>query len=137
LNSLETRIASDLTSAGISFTYRAKPITYQKPARTAVYTPTFVITDGPKAGIVIQNKGRFVTEDRQKHLVLKTQYPDLDVRFVFSRSKDRISRRPDSVTYAAWCERNGFQYADKSVPAAWIEEMRSSCLSGEHASVKA
>jgi len=26
--------------------------------------------------------------------------------------------------YSGWCERNGFKYADKAVPAEWIEEFQ-------------
>jgi hypothetical protein len=66
-------------------------------------------------GIIVESKGRFVTQDRQKHLLVKQQYPDLDIRFVFSRSATRISKQ-SQTTYAAWCQHKGFLFADKAIP---------------------
>jgi hypothetical protein len=47
----------------------------------------------------------------------------LDIRFVFNYSKSRISKK-SSTTYAMWCEKHGFQYADKSIPAEWLKEKK-------------
>src|SRR5882724_5115164 len=122
MTKLETKIAEALTNAGVAFTYRAVTIrdSVTSGRDTAAYTPTFVLSDGKT---IIQNKGRFMTLDRQKHLQVKAQHPELDVRFVFSRGKDYISRLK-ILTYSGWCERNGFKYADKAVPAEWIEEFQ-------------
>ena len=49
--------------------------------------------------IIIETKGRFVTADRQKMLLVKEQYPDLDIRFVFSNPNSRISKK-SKTTYA-------------------------------------
>ena len=74
-----------------------------------------------RPALVIETKGRFVTADRQKHLLVKEQHPDFDVRFVFQNSRARISKT-SKTTYAAWCEKHGFKYADKCVPAEWLTE---------------
>ena len=66
-------------------------------------------------------KGRFVLEDRKKHLLVKQQHPELDIRFVFSNSKNKINKK-SKTTYADWCEKNGFKYADKVIPDEWFEE---------------
>ena len=99
------------------FGYETKKIKYRKPAKDATYTPDFILPNG----IIIEGKGRFLTADRQKHLLVRDQQPDLDIRFVFSRSAAKISKA-SKTTYANWCEKNGFQYADRSIPKAWIEE---------------
>jgi hypothetical protein len=52
---------------------------------------------------------------------VKEQYPDLDIRFVFSNSRTRISKQSDT-TYGKWCEQKGFRYADRNIPTAWLEE---------------
>ncbi|QFP93708.1 endonuclease I [Ralstonia phage P-PSG-11-1] len=114
---LEEKIAADLTSRGVRFTYEELVISYTKPAKTHKYTPDFVLPNG----IIIESKGRFLSEDRAKHLLVKAQYPDLDVRFVFSNSKTKINKR-SPTTYAMWCEKNGFQYADKAIPEEWLRE---------------
>lgn len=114
---LEAQIAEQLTTAGLEVQYETEKIRYLKPARNARYTPDFLLPNG----IVIESKGRFKVEDRQKHLVIKDQYPDLDIRFVFSNSRSRISKQ-SKTTYAMWCEKHGFPYADKFIPQRWIEE---------------
>ena len=81
------------------------------------YTPDFVLYNG----IIIETKGRFVSADRVKHLLIQKQQPDLDIRFVFSNSSQRLNKR-SRTTYGMWCERYGFLYADKKIPDEWLEE---------------
>jgi hypothetical protein len=114
---LEDKIVAELKALKILFTYEQHVIQYVKPARNAKYTPDFVLPNG----IIVETKGRFVTADRQKHLQIKEQHPDLDIRFVFSNSNNRISKQ-SKTTYAMWCEKNGFLYADRSIPSAWLKE---------------
>lgn len=114
---LEEKVAAELAAAGVVAPYESVTIEYNKPARTAKYTPDFQLPNG----IIIETKGRFVTADRQKHNLIKEQKPDLDIRFVFSNSRQRISKT-SKTTYAMWCQRFGYKYADKSVPRAWIDE---------------
>lgn len=114
---LEERIADDLTSKGVSFTFEQLVIPYVKPEKAAKYTPDFELPNG----IIIESKGRFLTEDRQKHLLVQKQHPEYDIRFVFSNSKTKISKR-SATTYANWCEKHGFTYADKEIPDAWLKE---------------
>jgi hypothetical protein len=85
------------------------------PERKAKYTPDFVLPNG----IIVETKGRFVVADRQKHLFVKAQHPELDIRFVFSNSKAKISKT-SKTTYADWCTQHGFKYADKEIPNEWL-----------------
>jgi len=101
----------------VSFSYEELVIPYVKPEKPAKYTPDFVLPNG----IIIESKGRFLTEDRQKHLLVKKQHPELDIRFVFSNSRTKISKR-SATTYADWAIKNGFLFSDKSIPAEWINE---------------
>lgn len=114
---LEEAIAQSLTSKGVRFTFEELVIPYVKPEKPAKYTPDFVLENG----IIIESKGRFLTEDRQKHILIKKQHPHLDIRFVFSNSRSRISKR-SSTTYADWCEKHGFLFADKEIPDSWLKE---------------
>ncbi len=99
------------------------PVLYEKLvipwvlSRSCTYRPDFVLPNG----IIIEGKGRFLTSDRQKHIYVKEQEPDLDIRFVFSRSGERISKS-SSTTYAKWCVAKGFQYADKVIDPRWFRE---------------
>jgi hypothetical protein len=114
---LEEKLAQELQGKGVKFTFEELVIPYIKPERTAKYTPDFVLENG----IIIESKGRFLTADRQKHLLVKKQHPNLDIRFVFSNSKGKIAKR-SNTTYADWCVKNGFLYADKEIPDAWLTE---------------
>ena len=114
---LEESIAESLTSKGVGFSFEELVIPYVKPEKPAKYTPDFKLENG----IIIESKGRFLTEDRQKHLLVKAQHPEYDIRFVFSNSRTKISKR-SATTYGMWCEKHGFRYADKDIPDAWLKE---------------
>lgn len=114
---LEEKIAQELLEAGVDFEYEAHVIKYTKPQKPARYTPDFILPNG----IIIETKGRFLTPDRQKMILIKKEHPDLDIRFVFSRSKQTIGKK-SKTTYAMWCEKHGFPYADVSIPRSWLTE---------------
>jgi len=81
------------------------------------YTPDFILSNG----LIIEVKGRFTSDDRRKHLAIKKQHPTLDIRFVFESSKRKLSKGAKS-TYASWCERHKFMYADRVIPEEWLKE---------------
>ncbi len=112
---LEDRISEQLTDLSVPFKYEQFKIKYEvHEIRT--YTPDFELPNG----IIIESKGRFVAADRKKHLLVKKQHPKLDIRFVFSNSRAKINKG-SKTTYAMWCEKNGFQYADKLIPKEWLK----------------
>ena len=110
----EERIASQLKRCGIDYTYESLVIEYK---RLSTYTPDFILPNG----IIIETKGRWVTEDRSKHLLIKEQHPDLDIRLLFQNAHNKI-RKGSKTTYAMWCIKYGFDYADRSIPSEWINE---------------
>jgi len=124
---LEKDIADELQSHGVKFTYEEEKIEYEKPARVSKYTPDYIIQTRPDGTprdqpLIIEAKGRFMTEDRQKQLLVKRQHSHLDIRFLFSNPNAKISKQ-SKTTYASWCERHGFLYAKgPKVPRAWLEE---------------
>lgn len=117
IGGLERQVSDQLKAADVSFEYEPEIIRYEKPARPAKYTPDFRLANG----IYVETKGYFKTADRQKHILVKAQHPDKDIRFVFSNPNQRISKQ-STTTYAAWCEKHGFKYAKGFIPQAWIFE---------------
>lgn len=114
---LEDRIAEQLDSLGVPKVYEKYKLSYTIPASIHHYTPDFILPNN----IIIEAKGIFEAQDRQKHLLIKKQHPTLDIRFVFSNSKTKIY--PGSkTTVGDWCEKNGFKYASREIPAAWFKE---------------
>ena len=112
---LEVQIADDLEAKKVAFKYEEDTFTYTKPERISRYTPDFVLPNG----IIIESKGQFKTADRQKHILIKKEHPDLEIRFVFNNPKSRISKT-SKTTYAMWCEKHGFLYAKNLIPESWI-----------------
>ena len=83
------------------------------------YHPDFQLTNG----ILIEAKGWWKREDRTKHLCIKFQHPELDIRFVFSNPNTKIAKN-SKTTYGLWCTRNGFKFAKGTVPESWTKEPR-------------
>ncbi len=92
--------------------YESLKVAYKQPAKDRTYTPDFPLPNG----VIIETKGRFVTADRQKHLLIQAQHPDLDIRFVFTNPNTRIAKK-SKTTYAMWCGKHGFKYAKAATPA--------------------
>ena len=120
---LEEQIARQLIYSKIKFEYETKVIKYIKPEKSHRYTPDFVLTKKDGSLMYIEGKGRFLTADKQKHILVKKLYPDLDLRFVFSNSQTRISKI-SRTTYAMWCQKHEFKYSDKYIPKSWIAELK-------------
>ncbi len=116
---LEQIIAAQIEKRYGFVSYEPIRVKFVQPRKDRSYKPDFLLPNG----IFIEVKGRFVLQDRQKHLWIKEQYPDLDVRFVFSNSKAKL-RKGAKSSYGEWCTRFGFQYADKTIPEQWLNETR-------------
>ena len=114
---LEVKVSEQLTKSGVKFEYEKLKIKYSvNEVRT--YTPDFVILSN---SIIVETKGRFVAADRKKHLLIQKQEPFLDIRFVFSNSKAKINKG-SPTSYADWCDKHGFMWADKFIPEEWLHE---------------
>lgn len=95
--------------------YEPLKIPYQR--KVSHYTPDFLLPNG----IFIETKGRFIAQDRTKHRLIKEQHPLVDIRFVFTNAKQKISKG-SKTTYADWCDKFGFKYSEGSIPAEWFNE---------------
>lgn len=120
---LEEKAAAQLLAAGIDPAYETVVIEYVIPARKAKYKPDF------PHKVIIETKGRFVTEDRKKHKLLKEQHPNLDIRLLFNNPNARISKK-SATTYAKWCDDHGIKYAKiasraNPIPQEWIDEIKN------------
>ena len=114
---LEESVGQQLNDAKVDYGYETDVVEYTIPARSAKYTPDFFLPNG----IIVETKGRFVAADRKKHLLIKKQHPELDIRFVFSNPNTKI-RKGSKTSYGDWCEKNGFLYAKQEIPQTWIDE---------------
>lgn len=112
-------------------TTNIKAVVLAKAAHTAEealaaaqdYVPLFQITrrsDGSPMDtpIVVEHRNMFLTLDRQKHLAFRKLRPYVDVRFIFEDASKLISKRA-TITFASWCDKHGFIYAEGHIPAEW------------------
>ena len=83
-----------------------------------VYTPDFPVSPH----IVIETKGRWVLEDRQKMLLIIKQYPDIDFRIVFYNANQKI-KKGSKTSYADWCDKHGIKWANKTIPSEWLDDI--------------
>ncbi len=112
----EIKVAADLGKRKVAFEYEKVSFDYVPKIRN--YTPDFYL---PESKIYIETKGRLTTNDRVKHLLIKDQWVDLDIRFVFVNAGNKISRT-SKTTYADWCDRHKFLWAEGLVPMEWLHE---------------
>lgn len=104
--------------------YEAKDeiITYTIPETKARYFPDFVFKKKTGDKMFIEIKGVWTLEDRKKHLLLKEQFPDKDIRLIFEKPNNKIKKN-SKTTYGQWCDAKGLKWAGKTIPKEWLLEM--------------
>jgi hypothetical protein len=90
-------------------------IHYTLPKR---YIPDFVLPNG----IHVECKGYFQSGDRTKMLRVGKENPHLDIRFVFQRANNRLTKSKNSMMYWEWAEKHGFDWAEGKIPERWFNE---------------
>lgn len=99
-NPFEKRVAKTL---GPEFAYEPVRLAYTVQRH---YIPDFV-DEANK--VIIEAKGLFTAEDRQKHKAIKQQQPDWDVTIVFQNASKTLSKT-SKTTYGDWCTKNGIKW---------------------------
>ena len=112
----EHKVADQLIESKTKFEYESTVIDYIKPETKHTYTIDFTLPNG----ILVETKGRWVIEDRKKHLLIKKQHPELDIRIVFQNAKTKI-RKGSKTTYGDYCDKHGILWAEKNVPESWLK----------------
>jgi len=110
----ELKVAEQLNEESIQFGYEDTVINYIKPETRHKYTIDFSLPNG----ILVETKGRWTLEDRKKHLLVKAQHPELDIRIVFQSASTKISKG-SKTTYADFCIKHNIIWAEKKVPESW------------------
>lgn len=115
----EKTTADFLKARKINYKYEPDYIKYEWREERK-YLPDFILSNG----IIIEVKGRFTLQDRKKHLFVRKEHPDLDIRFVFDNYKKKLYKG-SKTTYADWCLKNGFKFtslAEIALLKEWNEE---------------
>ena len=118
---LEEDISYELSALGIPVVYEKDKVAFEWPKRLASYTPDFRLPK-PNGFFYLETKGLWVTTDRQKHVLIKQQHPNLDLRFLFQNARAKLYKG-SKTTYADFATKNGFVWAHKRIPDEWVDEM--------------
>lgn len=121
---LELQFEEILKEYEVEYGYEVTQIPYSVPASEHKYTVDFSILHGP----LIEVKGYLSDhQERQKYVLLKQQYPELDLRFVFANNQKLCGGM--KTTHAQWAQKHGFRYCDikdKEQIRAWVKEKQNS-----------
>ena len=115
---LEHKVSKYLDELNTSYIYEGIKIEWEDLAYRT-YTPDFILHNN----IIIETKGMLTATDRRKHLFIKKQHPELDIRFVFENSNRKL-RKGAKSTDAQWCVRYNFNYYSRIIPEKWLKEKK-------------
>lgn len=122
---LETQTAAFLSECQQEVRYEKLRIEWEDLAYRT-YTADFVLDNG----IIIETKGMFTATDRRKHVEIKRQHPELDIRFVFTNANAKLYKGA-KTTYKDWCEKHSFLWANRVIPKEWLDEPAKPVLVGK------
>jgi hypothetical protein len=100
----EQDVYTNVERNGLTVRYEPFSIPYLTKGN---YFPDFVLDNG----IIVETK----------MIAVKKHNPQLDIRMVFMNSRTKV-RKGSKMTYADWCEKYDFPYADGMIPLKWFEE---------------
>lgn len=109
----ERTVAAFLDRNKIKYQYEPTKLNY---VLERTYCPDFQLSND----IYIEVKGKLDQETRSKMVAVKKAHPELDIRFVFMRGENKLSKR-SKMTYMEWGKKNGFMCADGEIPKEWLE----------------
>ena len=117
----EEKLAKEIEDAGLPVKYETLRPQLRLAGEEQHLLPDFEITTAGGKHFLIEAKGYFDTQARNKMILVRQQHPDLDIRLVFQNANSPIYRG-SPTSYRAWAERHGFPYAHKSIPPEWLTE---------------
>ena len=113
----ERGFAHWLIKNGIKYEYELYYVEYQPKIKK--YTPDFYL---PKQDIYIETKGFFDLADRQKHLLVREQNPEFDIRFLFVNANNKLNKS-SKTTYGKWCDKHNILWAEQKIPKPWLNKL--------------
>lgn len=103
------------------FVYEGESIEWQPPVKQ--YKPDFIFQKKDGGTMYVELKGVFLPADRSKMKCVTEQYPNLDIRMLFQRASNTLSKK-SNTTYGDWCDKNGIKWAEGDrLPVSWLNEI--------------
>ena len=101
----EAEIAQKLLDKDITWGYEKEKLVYVSPVK--YYTPDFVIYNDDGTKTYVEVKGYLDAKSKEKMVLIRRQYPDLRIAFLFKRNNKLHPR--SKQTYYDWAKKNGFE----------------------------
>ena len=110
---LEEKFAQLAEKQKLKFTYEPAKFPYVVQSH---YLPDFEIAKNR----FVETKGFFSASNRQRMLMFKEQYPNVEILFLFGNADNKLNAR-SKTTYREWAEKHGFRCSDirDPLPKAW------------------
>ena len=115
----EKLFAAHLIDEGVRWEYEPDTFWYTPPK--AAYTPDWKIYNDDGSYFYIETKGFFRPEHRKIIRAVMSEHSDLDLRLVFFKPNNKLTRGKNSLRYWQWAERYGFLWANNELPKEWIK----------------
>lgn len=117
---LELRFEEILKEAKAEYDYEVTKIPYIIPESNHNYIVDWTVKDK----LYLETKGYLSDyQERHKYILVKTQNPDLDLRFVFDNPNKLCGGT--KMTHAKWADKYGFKWCgvkDTETIIKWINE---------------
>lgn len=113
----EEETAALLKRCKVPFEYETLVLNYTIPSTLHKYTPDFILPNG----IIIECKGVLDLETRKKMKLVVDQHPHLDIRMVFQRPQNKLSKA-SKTTYSDWCAKNKIKWGTVADIPLWAKE---------------
>jgi hypothetical protein len=118
---LEQTFADILSSINAPIIYEEYYVDYIVPETEAKYNIDFTLLNM----VHLEIKGYFRDyKERRKYELIRDQYPDLDLRFVFADPNKKIYKR-SKTTYAMWADKLNYKWCsikDIEQIKLWVKE---------------
>lgn len=119
---LELTFEQILKDSKADYEYEVTVIPYIVPESKHNYTVDWTLPNK----ILLETKGYLSdSQERNKYILIKQQYPEIDLRFVFANN-DKLCGGM-KTTHAQWATKNGFKYCsvkDTETIKQWIKESK-------------
>ena len=117
---LEENFEYLLNDLQVQYKYEDTKLTYIVPESKHTYLIDWALPNN----IYVETKGYLSDhQERTKYLLIKQQYPELDLRFVFSDCNKLCGGT--KYSHGTWASKNGFQYCsikDYEIIKEWLNE---------------
>lgn len=118
---LELKFEDILLANKAEYDYEVTVIPYTVPESKHKYTVDWTFTNG----ILCETKGYLSDhQERNKYVLLKQQYPDIDLRFVFDNPNKLCGGT--KYSHAKWADKHGFVWCgirDVETIQSWISNI--------------